>query len=167
MPASLELPEDVRKVDGRWLRDCPNCGEVVSHLRRNYCVHASINKQPCKKCSNQSNHPSGMVGAVRVSWYNSFRNSAASRGLDWELTIEFVDALYEIQLGRCAYSDLPIGWSDKGWDHTASIDRIDNSRGYLPDNVQLVHKEINMMRGSLCTERFVDLCVQIANKTKW
>lgn len=108
-----------------------------------------------------------MVGAVRVAWYNAFRTSALSRGLEWELTIEFVDALYEIQSGRCAFSGESIGWSIRGWDHTASIDRIDNSKGYLPDNVQLVHKEINMMRGSLSAERFVDLCVQIADKVKW
>lgn len=102
-----------------------------------------------------------MVGKVRVAWYNSFRKSALSRGLEWELTIEFVDALYELQEGRCAFSGLPIQWSEVNWDHSASIDRIDNERGYLPDNVQLVHKEINMMRGSLDSERFIELCARV------
>lgn len=167
MPAALELPPDVRKVDGRWLRDCPSCGGVVSHLRRNYAVHASLNSQPCKKCSNVSNHPSGMVGSVRVAWYNSFSKSAISRGLDWEISIEFIDALYEMQGGECALTGMPIGWSEQYWDHTASIDRIDNERGYWPDNVQLVHKQVNMMRGSLEIERFVELCKLVADKVKW
>jgi hypothetical protein len=103
-----------------------------------------------------------MVGSVRVSWYKAFQKSAAARSLDWEITIEFVDALYEMQGGRCAFSGLPIAWSEVNWDHTASIDRIDNARGYLPDNVQLVHKEVNMMRGSLTPERFVELCSLIS-----
>ena len=102
-----------------------------------------------------------------MAWYNSFRTSAISRGLDWELTIEFIDALHEVQSGQCVFSGLPIGWSERGWDHSASIDRIDNSKGYLPDNVHLVHKEINMMRGSLSIDRFIDLCTHIANKVKW
>ena len=104
-----------------------------------------------------------MVGKVRVAWYNSFQKSALFRGLEWELTIEFVDALYELQEGRCALSGLPIHWSAVNWDHSASIDRIDNDRGYLPDNVQLVHKEINMMRGSLSPERFVELCALVSD----
>jgi len=108
-----------------------------------------------------------MCGSVRVAWYNSFQKSAISRGLEWELTVEFVDAMYELQERKCALSGLEIGWSEKHWDHSASIDRIDNSRGYFPDNVQLVHKEVNMMRGSLEPERFVELCQLIANKVKW
>lgn len=167
MPAAMDLPLDVRKVDGRWLRQCPNCDATVSHLRRNYCVHASLNKQPCKKCSNINNHPSGMVGSVRVAWYNAFQKSALSRGLVWELSIEFVDAMYELQERKCALSGLDIAWSSTHWDHTASIDRIDNGRGYVPDNIQLVHKEVNMMRGSLEPERFVELCALVANKVKW
>lgn len=163
MPEPLPLPPDVRRVDERWLRDCPKCGEVVSHLRRNYAVHSSLSSQPCKRCSNIDNHRAGMVGKVRVAWYNSFQKSALLRGLEWELTIEFVDALYELQEGRCAFSGLPIQWSEVNWNHSASIDRIDNERGYLPDNVQLVHKEINMMRGSLSPERFVELCALVSD----
>jgi hypothetical protein len=104
-----------------------------------------------------------MIGAVRVSWYNSFLKSAITRGYEWELTPEFIDAMHEEQDGQCAYSGLPIAWSDVGWDHTASIDRIDNDKGYTEDNVQLVHKDVNMMRGSLDDEKFKQLCIQIAN----
>ena len=108
-----------------------------------------------------------MVGRVRVAWYNSFSKSAISRGLDWEITIDFIDALHEMQGGECALTGMPIGWSEQYWDHTASIDRIDNERGYWPDNVQLVHKQVNMMRGSLEIEQFVELCKLVANKVKW
>jgi hypothetical protein len=75
--------------------------------------------------------------------------------------------MYQEQDGLCAYSGLPIGWSVVGWDHTASLDRIDNDMGYQDDNVQLVHKEINMMRGSLSTDRFKELCVLVTDKAKW
>jgi hypothetical protein len=168
MADSLELPADVFKGDdGRWHRECAQCGRDVDHLRRNYAVHSSLSRQPCKKCSNKNNHPSGMFGPVRVSWYESFRKSALSRGLSWDLTIEDVATLHEQQKGRCALTGMEIGWIESGWDHTASIDRIDNGFGYEMFNVQLVHKEVNMMRGSLDVDRFKELCVMVANREKW
>lgn len=167
MPRSLELPKGVFKGgDKRWHRPCPTCGSVVSHLRRNYCIGAYNLFQPCIRCSNVSNHPSGMVGSVRVSWYTAFQKSGLTRGYIWDLTPEFIDAMYQEQDGLCAYSGLPIGWEVSGWNHTASIDRINNSLGYLESNVQLVHKEINMMRGSMTDERFKELCTLVANVTK-
>lgn len=169
MVARLPLPNDVYKRDDkRWCRVCPSCGIEVDHLRRNYCVNASLTKQPCIRCSNVSNHPSGMVGSVRVSWFNSFMKSALLRGYAWHLTPQFVDAMHQEQDGACVYSGLPIGWSSVGWGHTASIDRIDNAAHYTEDNVQLVHKKVNMMRGTLGDEEFKELCCLIAeNQSKW
>ena len=167
MPTPLSLPDGVYKQDGRWIRECPSCGISVSHARRNYCVHSSLQQQPCKKCSNVDNNPAGMIGAVRVSWFNSFHKSAVTRGYCWDITPEFVDSMYNEQDGQCVYSGLPIGWSSVGWDHTASIDRIDNDKGYTEDNVQLVHKDVNMMRGSLEDYTFKMLCLRIADKVKW
>jgi len=168
MPSKLPLPKGVYCGDDkRWYRSCPVCGTPVDHLRRNYCVGAHNISQPCKRCSNINNNPSGMVGSVRVSWYEAFRKSAITRGYRWDLTPEFIDSMYQEQDGLCAYSGLPIGWSVVGWDHTASLDRIDNDMGYQDDNVQLVHKEINMMRGSLSTDRFKELCVLVTDKAKW
>lgn len=168
MPAALEIPESVHKnQEGRWVRYCPTCSSEVTHLRRNYCIGAHNIKQPCKQCSNVSNHPSGMVGAVRFAWFESFRKSALSRGYSWDLTPEFIDVMYTEQQGKCALSGLPISWSSVGWDHSASIDRIDNDLGYFEENVQLVHKKVNMLRGSLTIEEFVKLCTAVADKVKW
>lgn len=168
LPKALSVPEGVYKGSNkRWYRTCPLCSALISHLRRNYCVGAYNISQPCIKCSNMSNNPSGMVGSVRISWYNAFRKSAETRGYVWELTPEFLDVMYQEQDGLCCYSGLLIGWDVSGWGHTASIDRIDNNLGYHQNNVQLVHKEVNMMRGSLSDERFKELCVLIADKQKW
>ena len=105
-----------------------------------------------------------MLGSVRLSWYNAFKKSAITRGYEWNITPEFVDTMYNEQDGLCAYSKIPIGWSVEGWDHTASIDRIDNNIGYTESNVHLVHKEVNMMRGVLDNDRFLELCNLIAER---
>lgn len=166
MPAPLTLPPDVTKENGRWLRICPSCFSTVSHLRRNYCVNSSLQKQPCKKCSNISNNPSGMVGKVRVAWYNSFYKSALSRGYTWEITINNVDKLYKQQNGKCKLTGWDIEWSDHGWNHTASIDRIDSSLGYTLQNIQLVHKQVNMAKGTLAMDEFISMCKSVSNNIK-
>lgn len=107
-----------------------------------------------------------MVGPVRVAWFNSFYKSAISRGYDWDLTIEQVAALYERQGGRCALTGWQIQWSAQGWDHTASLDRIRNDSGYTLDNVQLVHKAVNMSRGSLSVDDFIEMCCAVADNAR-
>jgi len=41
---------------------------------------------------------------------------------------------------------------------TASLDRIDSSKGYIEGNVQWVHRKINMMKQSYTQEEFIELC---------
>jgi hypothetical protein len=168
MPAPLELPESIHKNEqGRWVRNCPLCNAVITHLRRNYCIGAHNIKQPCKRCSNISNHPSGMHKNVRISWYESFRKSTLTRGYSWEVTLDDINDLYEEQNKVCELSGISIGWSESGWEHTASIDRVDNNKGYTVDNIQLVHKQVNMMRGSLTVPDFLKFCQAVADKVKW
>lgn len=108
-----------------------------------------------------------MFGSVRVSWYNSFHKSAISRGYKWEIGIEDIDALYDIQRGRCAMTGWNIGWSSTGQNHTASIDRINNDGNYTLDNIQIVHKSVNMCRGTMNVEEFIEMCKAVADKVKW
>lgn len=78
----------------------------------------------------------------------SCRKSAKARGLECSLTLEQV-----IELARpmvCSVTKLPLRWDKEGdsfrnpW--APSIDRLDNSRGYHPDNVRLVCCAFNIMR---------------------
>ena len=58
-----------------------------------------------------------------------------------------------------------ISWSETKWEHTASIDRIDNNKDYTLENIQLVHKTVNMARGTLTVSEFIDMCKAVS--TKW
>lgn len=108
-----------------------------------------------------------MHGPVRIAWFRSFAKSAETRGYDWQLEVDDVAALYEVQGGRCALTGWPIAWSEVGWEHTASIDRIDNDQGYSLGNVQLVHKSVNMARGAMAVGEFVEMCQAVADRVKW
>ena len=160
----------VVKLDsGRYAKNCPRCGELQTYSRKNYAEESLQLGKLCRPCSNRTtdNSGRGLYEGVRLSWVNKCKIGAETRGIEWDLSVEFIWELYVAQGSVCALSGLPIGWAETGTIHTASLDRINSNCGYLPDNVQLVHKDINMMKQSYSNERFVEMCEAVADKVKW
>lgn len=158
-----------RRADGRWCKPCPSCGEEQDYLRRAYAAASFALGKQCRRCSNQAtkNCHRGFFGPVRASWIKKCKVGAESRGIEWSVDASEIAAIYERQGGRCALSGWEIGWAGVGQQHTASLDRIDSSGGYTVGNVQLLHKDINMMKQSFSQGRFVEACVAVAAKVKW
>jgi hypothetical protein len=87
----------------------------------------------------------------------NWKNNADQRGIQWELTYELIDELWEKQGARCALSGFMMT-TQAGSIYKTSLDRIDSSLGYVEGNVQLVCSAINYMKQSYTTEEFVMLC---------
>jgi hypothetical protein len=74
--------------------------------------------------------------------------------------------LWEKQKGLCYYSNVPLTLLVKKWtDANASLDRIDNTLGYIKDNIAWVHKDVNKLKTDFTEERFLELCRQVSNNT--
>jgi len=73
------------------------------------------------------------------------RFDGGTRNLDFTISREFLFELAKKQDYKCAITGVPMvhSWGDV---KSASIDRIDSSKGYIPENVQLVCKCINLMK---------------------
>lgn len=99
-------------------------------------------------------------GEVSLSYFNALKNEGEKRGYDFTISISYIWELFLEQGRRCALTSLPLNFKTlkKNYDGTASLDRIDNHKGYVEGNVQWVHKEINFMKGSLSIERLKELC---------
>jgi hypothetical protein len=158
-----------KRNDGRWCKNCPTCKIEQDYLRKNYAEASLAQNKECKSCSNKrtENCHRGYVGNIRISWFTKYKISADLRSIPFNITAEQIDDMFLKQDFRCALSDLPIGFSAIGLIHTISIDRIDSSLGYRIDNVQLVHKDVNMMKQSYTQDRFIEICIAVANKVKW
>ena len=68
--------------------------------------------------------------------------------------------LFYEQMGKCKISGIDLIMTPKGNHQTASLDRIDSSKGYTEDNIQWVHKDINWMKNSFKEDvflKYVDL----------
>jgi len=105
-------------------------------------------------------------------WYDHIVKSAnGSKGrspVDLTLTKQQAWDLFIKQDGKCALSGIILSFperhNDKTW--TASLDRIDSSKGYTQNNVQWLHKDVNMMKRIYDQDYFINICKLIANENK-
>ena len=83
---------------------------------------------------------------------------ANSKKIPYDLPKGFLERLFDKQNGKCAVSGLTMIIprreikTEKSL-FQASVDRIDNEKGYTPDNVQFVCLGINYMRNSVSLEK--------------
>lgn len=102
-------------------------------------------------------------------FWNSIRASAKRRNIPFELTIQQGWDLFIQQGKRCSLSGLPLKFAESHKDQvtggtTASLDRIDSKKGYTLDNVQWVHKYVNIMKSNLQQCEFINICKLITER---
>lgn len=116
-------------------------------------------------------------GEISGMYFSTIRGAAKVRNLIFGITAKDAWELFEKQSKSCTLTGLPLTISQKDYISvkennlfgtasynlygTASLDRIDSNIGYTKDNIQWVHKNINMMKWVLSQKRFIDLCQEI------
>lgn len=151
-----------------------SCGKIEFKLARNLKNGRCIS---CKSCSSKrtaSNYPPPSsfkgIGDLGATYFSKLRSSSIVRGFEFEITIEYAWNLLVQQNFKCKLSSLPINLTSQTsnsnpdyYNFTASLDRIDNTKGYIEGNVQWVHKDINRMKHAFDQAYFIKLCKAIAN----
>jgi hypothetical protein len=89
--------------------------------------------------------------------------AAKTRNLEVDITLNDAYSLLVEQNHKCALTGVDISFADTSKEHntgktTASLDRIDSSKGYIKGNIQWVHKIINMMKRSSSQDEFKLWC---------
>ena len=104
------------------------------------------------------------------SWYLSNAQRRSKKlGIEFNLNAKFLWELFIKQNKKCALSGDPIFFSKKRSSRsegTASLDRIDSTKGYTMDNVQWVHKNVNLMKMYLDETTFISFCEKIYLKKR-
>ncbi len=111
---------------------------------------------------------------IPLSYVKRLEEGAARRGLVYDITHEDLYTLYINQHRKCAISGIELNMplanlyryeKEKKFNNTknftASLDRIDSTKGYTPDNIQWVHKNVNRMKMDLSEEEFFRIIKQI------
>jgi len=111
-------------------------------------------------------------GDISLDYFTTCQRRAAGGGKSNRATKEFsvtIDYLWDLflqQNRKCAISGLDLTFDPYGTGKkyketnkvTASLDRIDSSKGYVMGNVQWVHKHINIMKNDLSMDKFLEYC---------
>ena len=81
------------------------------------------------------------------------------------ITIAILQNLWDSQNGVCKLSGLPFT-TKLGDLRSATVDRIDSSRGYAPDNTQLVCKFLNLGKGNRPDLEVIEWVDEVRNPTR-
>jgi len=124
----------------------------------------------CFSCSRRSgkNHPQwNGCGDISGAWWANHISASDRQRRNGNvtpvtITKEFAWDLFLKQERKCALSGLDLTISSESGKNTASIDRINSAKGYTEDNVQWVHKHINIMKNIFEQDYFIDICKKVA-----
>lgn len=155
----------IKGKNATWLCRC-ECGKEVAVSR---CSLRAGTTKSCgclqRRLGNNSPHWKGYQQIPGRLW-SSILNGARSRDIKVEVTIEDVWNIFNAQQGRCALSGIELKFaprSNRTTDQqTASLDRIDSLKGYIPGNVQWIHKILQHMKSDHTQQQFVEWCTAIA-----
>lgn len=112
----------------------------------------------CRKCMRDRETRRNTNNPVKVR-LDYARDRAVKLKREFDLDIDFIKLLIEKQQNRCNLSGIPF---DREGKFSFSIDRIDSSKGYTKDNVQLVSQYVNVMKNDMAQDLFISLCKNIA-----
>ncbi len=145
-----KAPEHSTKLGIKWECKC-DCGNTTfastANLNCSQQWHCGCVKRPSGE---NHSHWTGFGEISGAYWGNVIRG-AKIREISFGITIEYANQILLDQKGICAVSGVPISREAK----TASLDRIDSSKGYEVGNVQWLHNEVNVMKLDLSMSEFL------------
>jgi hypothetical protein len=123
----------------------------------------------CEDCRIYPTRPS--KGICKGFIYGSILRAAKIREIPVTISKDYIFELLEKQNYQCALTRLPLIVGTRVKDiatgkQTASLDRIDSSKGYEEGNVQWVHKKLNTMKWNHSMEEFLTLCRLVVENFK-
>lgn len=148
-----------------WKCQC-ECGQ--------FCIVSGFDlmRNHTKSCGCLSTYTGGKY--ISGKQFASLRGQAKRRKIEFTITLIYIEKIFEQQNKLCKYTKIPIYFDstrkngikingkNKILAGTASIDRKDSKKGYVEDNIQIVHKDVNLAKHIKSDEEFIKMCHLIA-----
>jgi hypothetical protein len=161
----------IRKINGSKI--CVKCKKTLSIKKFNSDKYNTDGLQTyCKECFkvvcqlSQKN-----LYNFCTQLFRGVKYSAKKRNIYVEITKQNIIDKYTAQCGKCIYTNhlmttdrTPKGYSQRLHNiNNISVDRIDSSKGYILDNIQLVCVGVNIVKTDLTENMMYKLCKNICN----
>ena len=158
-------------------RTCENCGKIFTvSTRANKLKQTNRERHFCNDCVSNltvwerrkilmNNHPElreKYLEQKRQEFLRGYikhklaqcRKRALKRGLEFNLTEEDI-----VIPERCPILEVPLVIGESSdYEYSPSIDRIDNSKGYIKGNIQIISKKANSMKNCASYEELQAFC---------
>lgn len=172
---SLTVLETVKHKNRLMYRTQCDCGRI--DIKRKDWVETGRTTS-CKNCASKQTvikYPPPITrkgcGGLSGTHFLAIKYGAIKRSILFEVSPEYLWELYLQQNSSCALTGIPIILVNKiknqnvDWNIiTASLDRIDNTMGYVIGNVWWVHKEVNRLKNNYSLNELVKWCKLIVEK---
>lgn len=146
-----------------WICEC-ECGKIKSYDYY-FILKGTVKSCGCYHKDNVKNYNWTGYKCIPGGYWNSLLKSSQDRNINFDITIKYAYYIYKKQHMKCKLSNLPIEFhtTNKNENFQASLDRIDNNKGYIKGNIQWVVKEINYMKNKIIEKNFIEFCKKINN----
>lgn len=172
MPAKVRREEIIKRIESKGFKivSIGNNMKDKSILVCKEC-HNEFETTPdhiwtehTKSCGCTSRGRRKGTEEVSGDYFTILRKGAIRRGIKFDITIEYISNLLKKQNFKCKLSNMDIqtSYNRKKKEQTASLDRIDNTKGYVKGNVQWVHRDVNWMKQDFSQEYFLQICRYVA-----
>ena len=149
---------------------CQNCGGIIKQNNRGRKKSKFCSPYCNDRFHKSSKQLSGKKKLTQQEWRHSV-NGYASRFIeraklntvDTDLTQDYLISL--LNTGTCNITGIPFRYKNE-FDsyhnpYAPSIDRIDSSKGYYKDNVQIILATLNRMKNDLPNDDFIVMLYDI------
>ena len=145
-------------------KDSLGDGRVLMTKEKTPKSTAWARKNPDRVAEQQRRKRNTLRGALN-SKVSAARQRARNKNLPFDLDVNFVNDMWESQSGKCALTGKQMTYrgnknSQESFD-SFSIDRIDSTKGYTRDNIQLVKWGVNSIKSSMSMDVFFKLVADL------
>lgn len=156
---------------------CSGCSRILPLTSENFYKRIDSEtgfQYRCKSCLKKDpNRTDRLIKKDNVTYYIKDRfygakHRAAKKNIPFNLTIEYLEKLWEEQNGICAISGIVMSHTilEGKLDTNASIDKKEPSLGYIQGNVQFVCNRVNMMKSNMPIDNLLHFCKLIINNNE-
>jgi hypothetical protein len=159
-------------MDAKSIKRCKDCYIPITKVNA-YIDRGDRIRARCKDCDkkyrasqaglDQYSYMDKLFSKLRYEVKSGTRRTSRAN-LTWDITQAHLYNCYHKQKGLCALSGQTMTWlTGQGKvDSNISLDRIDPTQGYEPDNIQLITYRCNIMKHDLCEEELFKLIALIS-----
>lgn len=158
---------------------CQNCSKSFEKPLNEYTRRIKNNSPMycSRRCSGQKNisnfgekrntlPPVGKYKANPFKYY--LRNCKRRNRQEFDLSLDYLEEVWNNQEGICPYTKINLllnthSYRNPDIRYVASLDRIDNSKGYIKGNVQFVSLAINYMKSNLTHDETMEFLKHISS----